>query len=177
MTVSVDTTVPEVEVEAWVRDADVPQKFPLSAFRAQWLVLFFYPRDFTFICPTELVALAELHQSFIEEDAVVLAASTDSFFCHKAWFETDDRLEAVRYPVIADSSHRLANEFGVLLADGRALRATFIVDPDGVILHSSVTNHDAGRNVDEILRVLQALRTGALCPANWRPGQPTPTAM
>lgn len=176
MTVSVDTLMPDLEVEVWVRDADVPQNFALSAFRGQWLVLFFYPRDFTFICPTELAALAVLHQTFIEEDAVVLGASTDSFFCHKAWFETDERLEDVHYPVIADASHELARELGVLLPDGRSLRATFIVAPDGVILHSSVTNHDAGRNVDEILRVLQALKTGALCPANWRPGEPTLTA-
>lgn len=173
MTVSVDAIIPDLEVEAWVRGAAVPQSFTLSAFRGRWLVLFFYPRDFTFICPTELAALAVLHQRFIEEDAVVLGVSTDSFFCHKAWFETDERLKDVHYPVIADAAHELAKEFGVLLPDGRALRATFIVAPDGVILHSNVTNHDAGRNIDEILRVLQALKTGALCPANWRPGEPT----
>lgn len=177
MTVSVDSLMPDVQVDAWVRDADAPESFALSAFRKQWLVLFFYPRDFTFICPTELAALAMLHQRFIEEDAVVLAASTDSFFCHKAWFESDERLKDVHYPVIADASHDLAQAFGVLLPDGRALRATFIVDPDGLILHSSVTNHDAGRNVDEILRVLQALKTGALCPVNWRPGEPTVSAI
>lgn len=176
MTVSVDTVIPDLEVEAWVRGATVPQSFTLSAFRGQWLVLFFYPRDFTFICPTELAALAVLDQRFIEEDAVVLGVSTDSFFCHKAWFETDERLKDVHYPVIADASQKLAKRFGVLLPDGRALRATFIVAPDGGILHSNVTNHDAGRNVDEILRVLQALKTGALCPANWRPGEPTLTA-
>jgi peroxiredoxin (alkyl hydroperoxide reductase subunit C) len=175
MTISVDAVVPDLEVEAWVRNADAPQTFSLSDFRGQWLVLFFYPRDFTFICPTEIAALAALHPSFIEEDAVVLGASTDSFFCHKAWFETDDRLREVNYPVIADTSHELTRAFGVLLPDGRASRATFIIDPKGVLLHSSVTNHDAGRNVDEILRVLQALKTGALCPANWRPGEATLT--
>lgn len=173
--VAVDSAIPEVEVEAWVRDAVAPERFVLSAFRGQWLVLFFYPRDFTFICPTELAALAALHQRFIEDDAVVLAASTDSFFCHKAWFETDARLHEVHYPVIADTAHELARAFGVLLPDGRALRATFIVDPEGTVLHSNVTNHDAGRNIDEILRVLQALKTGALCPANWRPGDATLT--
>lgn len=176
MRLSVDTAIPDVEVEAWVRDADAPESFTLSAFRGQWLVLFFYPRDFTFICPTEIAALAALHQRFIEEDTVVLGASTDSFFCHKAWFETDERLAGAHYPVIADASHELARLFGVLLPDGRAQRATFLVDPEGVLLHSSVTNHDAGRNVDEILRMLQALKTGALCPANWRPGESTLTA-
>lgn len=178
MTISVDTVIPDLGVEAWVRNANEPQPFMLSDFRGQWLVLFFYQRDFTFICPTEIAALADLHQRFIEEDSVVLAASTDSFFCHKAWFESDERLQGVTYPVIADTSHELARAFGILLPDGRALRATFIVSPNGVLLHSSVTNHDAGRNLDEVLRMLQALKTGALCPANWRPGRPTltPTA-
>lgn len=173
MTVAIDTVIADLEVEAWVRDANTPETFALSAFRGRWVVLFFYPGDFTFICPTELAALATLHQRFIEEDAVVLAASTDSFFSHKAWFETDERLKDVHYPVIADGSHELARTFGVLLPDGRALRGTFIVDPNGVLLHSSVTSHDAGRNVDEILRILHALQSGALCPANWRPGEAT----
>lgn len=175
MTVSVDMAIPDIEVEAWVRGADAPQMFSLSAFKGQWLVLFFYPRDFTFICPTEIAALADLHQSFIEEDAVVLGASTDSFYAHKAWFESDRRLAEVHYPVIADASHELASRFGVLLPDGRALRATFIADPEGVLLHSSITSHDAGRNVEDVFRLLKAFKTGALCPANWRPGEPTLT--
>lgn len=173
MTLSIETTIPDLQVDAWVRGADAPQSVRLSDFRGQWIVLFFYPRDFTFICPTEIAALAALHPSFIDEDAVVLGASTDSFYSHKAWFETDARLEDVNYPVLADTSHELARDFGILLADGSTPRATFIVNPEGKVLHSSITHHDAGRNVDEILRVLQALKTGELCPVNWRPGETT----
>ena len=106
---------------------------------------------------------------------MLLAASTNSCFSHKAWFETDPRLAEVRYPVIADSLRELSRSFGVLLEDGAAHRGTFIIDPDGVLLHMSVTEHDVGRSVDEVLRVLRAFRTGALCPANWAPGDATLT--
>lgn len=173
MTIPIHSAMPALEVDAWVRGADTPQRLNLSDVYEHWLVLFFYPRDFTFICPTELAALASLHPSFIAEDAVVLAASTDSFFCHKAWFEGDQRLQHVNYPVLADTSHDLAEAFGVLLPDGSAPRATFIGGHGGTLLHSSITSHDAGRNVEEILRVLQALKTGELCPVNWRPGEAT----
>ena len=130
----------------------------------------FYPRDFTFICPTELAAFAERHADFVDEGAVLLAASTNSDSSHKAWFETEPRLAEVRYPVIADSLHELSRSFDVLLEDGATHRGTFIIDPTGVLLHMSVTEHDVGRSVDEVLRVLRAFRTGALCPAQLGPG-------
>ena len=149
--------------------------FDLSSHRGSWVVLFFYPGDFTFICPTELAAFAQRHDDFRDEGAVLLAASTNSCFSHKAWFETDPRLAEVRYPVIADSLRELSRSFGVLLEDGAAHRGTFIIDPDGLLLHMSVTEHDVGRSVDEVLRVLRAFRTGALCPANWAPGDATLT--
>ena len=107
---------------------------------------------------------------------MLLAASTNSCFSHKAWFETDPRLAEVRYPVIADTLHELSHTFGVLSEDGAAHRGTFIIDPNGVLLHMSVTEHDVGRSVDEVLRVLRALRTGAMCPANWAPGDATLTS-
>jgi peroxiredoxin 2/4 len=158
-----------------MRGEPAPILFDLSSHRGKWVVLFFYPGDFTFICPTELAAFARRHDEFLGENAVLLAASPSSCFSHKAWFETDPRLAGVRYPVIADSLRELSRSFGVLLDDGAAARGTFIIDPTGVLVHMSVTEHDVGRSVDEVLRVLRAFKTGAMCPADWAPGDPTLT--
>jgi peroxiredoxin 2/4 len=168
--------VSDHSVQAYVRGEPAPIVFELSRHRGSWVVLFFYPGDFTLICPTELAAFAKRHDDFIREGAVLLAASTNSCFSHKAWFETDPRLAEVRYPVIADSLRELSHSFGVLLEDGAAHRGTFIIDPDGVLVHMSITANDVGRSVDEVLRVLRAFRTGALCPADWAPGDPTLTS-
>ena len=173
MSVRVGQPVPDHSVQAYVRGERAPAEFALSSHRGRWVVLFFYPRDFTFICPTELASFAERHDDFLGERAVVLGASTDSFFSHKAWFESDPRLADVRYPVIADTAHELSRSYDVLLEDGATHRATFIIDPSGVLVHMSVNEHDVGRSVDEVLRTLRAFRTGALCPANWGPGKAT----
>ena len=176
MALRVGQAVPDHSVQAYVRGERAPTELALSSHRGRWVVLFFYPRDFTFICPTELAAFAQHHDDFLQERAVVLAASTDSYFSHKAWFESDPRLAEVRYPVIADTAHELSRSFDVLLEDGATHRATFIIDPNGVLLHMSVNEHDVGRSVDEVLRILRAFRTGALCPADWGPGKATLTS-
>jgi lipoyl-dependent peroxiredoxin subunit C len=176
MAVQVGEAVPDKHVEAYVRGKRGPSELTLLSDRGRWLVLFFYPRDFTFICPTELAAFAERHEDFLGERAIVLAASTDSYFSHKAWFESDPRLVNVRFPVIADTAHELARAFDVLLPDGATQRGTFIVDPSGVLVHMSVNAHDVGRSVDEVLRTLRAFRTGALCPADWVAGEATLTS-
>jgi len=176
MTVRVGDPAPDHRVEAYERRQRAPTSFSLSDHRGKWLILFFYPRDFTFICPTELAAFAERHEDFLRERAVVVAASTDSYFSHKAWFESDPRLQAVDYPVVADTAHQLSRSYGVLLENGATHRGTFIIDPSGLLLHMSVNEHDVGRSVDEVLRVLRAFRTGALCPADWSPGEATLTS-
>ena len=176
MAVRVGRPVPDHTVQAYLRGEPAPIVFDLSSHVGSWVVLFFYPGDFTFICPTELAAFAKRHDEFLAEDAVLLAASTNSCFSHKAWFEIDPRLAEVRYPVIADSLRELSSSFGVLREDGTTDRGTFIIDPSGVLLHMSVTGHDVGRSVDEVLRVLRAFRTGAMCPADWAPGDPTLTS-
>lgn len=176
MTLRVGQAVPDQSVQAYVRGERAPSEFDLSSHRGSWVVLFFYPRDFTFICPTELASFAERHDDFLRERAVVLAASTDSYHSHKAWFESDPRLAGVNYPVIADTAHELSRSFDVLLEDGATHRGTFIIDPSGVLLHMSVNEHDVGRSVDEVLRILRAFRTGALCPADWAPGAATLTS-
>jgi alkyl hydroperoxide reductase subunit AhpC len=176
MSLRVGQPVPDHSVQAYVRGERAPAEFALSSHRGRWVVLFFYPRDFTFICPTELAAFAERHDDFLDERAVVLGASTDSYFSHKAWFESDPRLADVRYPVIADTAHELSRSYDVLLEDGATHRGTFIIDPDGILVHMSVNEHDVGRSVDEVLRTLRAFRTGALCPVNWGPGKATLTS-
>jgi alkyl hydroperoxide reductase subunit AhpC len=176
MSIRVGEPVPDHAVQAYVRGKGSPSEFELSSHRGRWVVLFFYPRDFTFICPTELAAFAERHEDFLAERAVVIGASTDSYFSHKAWFESDPRLAGVDYPVIADTAHELSRSFEVLLDDGATHRATFVVDPEGTLLHMSVNEHDVGRSVEEVLRILRAFRTGALCPVDWAPGTATLTS-
>jgi alkyl hydroperoxide reductase subunit AhpC len=173
MGIKIAAPAPSFETEAYVPGEADAQRIALDAYRGSWVVLFFYPRDFTFVCPTELHAFGELEDAFAAEDAVLLAASTDSYWSHKAWFETHPLLANVRYPILADTAHDLASAYGVLLDDGSALRATFVLDSDGVVRHASITDQSVGRSPDETLRVLQALRTGALCPVSWRKGEPT----
>jgi alkyl hydroperoxide reductase subunit AhpC len=176
MTVRVGQPAPVHRLDAYERGERASTDFSLADHRGKWVVLFFYPRDFTFICPTELAAFAERHEEFLHERAVVVAASTDSYFSHKAWFESDPRLADVNYPVIADTTHELSRSYGVLVENGATYRATFIIDPTGLLLHMSVNEHDVGRSVDEVLRILRAFKTGALCPADWTPGAATLTS-
>ncbi len=171
MSIRVGKPAPELTVEAYVRGEAQPRVIELGELRGGWTVLFFYPRDFTFVCPTEIQAFARLHAEFAREGAIVLGASTDSYYSHKAWFESDPRLSEVTYPVIADSGHQLSAAYDVLLEDGAALRGTYIIDPDGIVRSMHVNDLDVGRNVEESLRLLRALRTGELCPENWQPGQ------
>ncbi len=177
MAVRVGKPAPDFQVEAYVRGEPEPRPLALADYRGQWLVLFFYPRDFTFVCPTEIQAFATLHEHFEKENAVLLGASTDSYYSHKAWYEGDERLREVAFPVLADTSHKLTDAFGVLLEDGRALRATFILDPEGLVRHMLINDLDVGRSPAETLRTLRALRTGELCPESWEPGQPTLSAL
>jgi alkyl hydroperoxide reductase subunit AhpC len=145
----------------------------LDAYRGERVALFFYPRDFTFVCPTELRALAELHDEFAAAGVHVIAASTDSYWSHRAWYGSEPALASVRYPVLADTALALGGACGVLEPDGSALRATFVIDPEGTIRHASVSDQSVGRSPAETLRVVQALQTGELCPVDWRPGTPT----
>ncbi len=171
MAISVGKKVPGFQVEYWQRGTSSPQMLSLRDYKGKWLVLFFYVRDFSYICPTELAAFAELREQFEREDTALLAASTDSYFSHEAWFSQDEQLEKVTFPVLADTSHQLTEEFGILVDTGSALRGTYIIDPDGIVRHMSVNDLDIGRNVDEILRVLHALQSGELCPVGWHAGQ------
>ena len=174
MSLNVGDEAPVVTVEAYIRDEAQPVQVEVGGPAESWTVLFFYPRDFTFLCPTELRGFAEMEADFALEEAAVVAASTDSWHVHRAWLETSPGLAGIRYPVIADPTQELTRLYGVLdYEDGSALRATFIIEPKGIVRHASVTDASVGRNPEETLRILKALRTGELCPVSWQPGQPT----
>ena len=145
-----------------------------KTYKNKWLVLFFYPKDFTFVCPTEIAAFGELNSKFKERDAQVLGASTDSEFVHLAWRQSHKDLQALPFPLLADIKRELSQNLGILdEKEGVAQRATFIVDPDGIIRFVSVTDLNVGRNPSEVLRVLDALQTDELCPCNWEKGKET----
>lgn len=148
-------------------------KVSLSDYKGKWLVLFFYPRDFTFICPTEIESFGKLYEEFKAVNCEVLGASTDSEHVHKAWYETDERLKGVTYPIVADTTQELADMYGVLDMDGSAQRGTFIIDPEGTLKFALVSADSVGRNIEETLRVVKALQTGEKCPANWKQGEGT----
>ncbi len=140
----------------------------------KWLVVFFWPKDFTFVCPTEIAAFGKLHQEFADRDAQVLGGSTDSEFVHLAWRQHKDELKTLPFPMLADVKRELSHSLGILdKNEGVAQRATFIVDPEGIIRFSMVTDLNVGRNPEEVLRVLDALQTDELCPCNWKKGQET----
>ncbi len=148
-------------------------KVSLSDYKGKWLVLFFYPRDFTFICPTEIEEFGRLYPEFQKLNCEVLGASTDSEFAHKAWYETDERLKGVEYPIIADTTQELADMYGVLDEDGSAQRGTFVIDPEGTLKFMLVSADSVGRNIQETLRVVEAAQTGEKCPVNWHKGDKT----
>jgi lipoyl-dependent peroxiredoxin subunit C len=137
----------------------------------KWKVVFFWPKDFTFVCPTEIAAFGKLNKAFNERDAVVYGVSTDSEFVHLAWRQNHADLKALPFAMLADLKRELSQALGILdRNEGVCLRATFIVDPDGIIRFVSVNDLSVGRNPQEVLRVLDALQTDELCPCNWQKG-------
>ena len=149
------------------------KKVSISDYKGKWFVLFFYPRDFTFICPTEIEEFGKHYEDFKKINCEILAASTDSEYSHKAWFETDKRLKKVAYPIVADTAQTLSKAYEVLESDGSAQRGTFIIDPDGHLQFKLVSAGSVGRNILETLRVVEALQTGERCPATWQKGDKT----
>lgn len=153
------------------------QAVRLDEYRHRWLVLVFYPLDFTFVCPTELRAFSERYDDFVAEGADVLGVSVDSVFTHRAWMKAPKEMGGLgdlRFPLASDITHQVSKDYGVYLHDkGHSLRGTFLIDPKGILRSSVIHDTDVGRSVDDTLRTLEAFRTGGLCPANWRRGEPT----
>ncbi len=143
----------------------------------KWMVLFWWPKDFTFVCPTEIAEFNKHVEDFADRDTILIGASTDSEFVHLAWRKDHDDLRGLQFPMLADTSKSLAEELGILEAEEKvAYRATYIVDPQGIIRWVSVNDLSVGRNVNEVIRVLDALQTDELCPCNWQKGEATLTA-
>src|SRR3989338_1153154 len=144
----------------------------LADYKSKWVVVFFYPLDFTFVCPTEIQSFNKHYAEFKKLGGEVLAASTDSVYSHKAW--VDSGLGKVQFPILGDTGHQVSRNFNVLLEDkGIALRGTFIVDPNGVLKSAVVNDLPVGRSVEETLRTVQALQTGKLTGCGWKPGDKT----
>lgn len=170
---------PEFELQAAVSLEHGKEFKTLTAqsFPGKWKVYFYWPMDFTFVCPTEISEFGRREKDFRERGAQLLGASTDTHFVHLAWRRNDASLKELPLPMLADTKRELASSLGILHSkDGVALRATYIVDPEGVIRHVSVNDLSVGRNVDEVYRLLVAFQTGELTPCNWQPGQKTLSA-
>jgi alkyl hydroperoxide reductase subunit AhpC len=146
----------------------------LDTYAKQWKIIFFWPKDFTFVCPTEISGFGKLEQDFKDRDAVLIGASTDSDFVHSAWRRDHNDLRPLKFPWLADIKKELSLALGILNEEaGVANRATFIVDPDNIIRYVEMTDMSVGRNPQETLRILDALQTDELCPCNWHKGEET----
>ncbi len=161
---------PDFTAEAYA-DGEI-KNISLSDYKGKWVVLFFYPLDFTFVCPTEIQGFDAKKAEFDKLNTQIIGASVDSAHSHKAWSESS--LGKMNYPIISDITHRVSRDYGVLLEDkGISLRGVFIIDPDGNLKSYSVNDLSVGRNVDEIVRLVQAFQSGDLCPVGWKPGEKT----
>ena len=173
----INDKVPDFSADAFLDEKTV--KVKLSDLKGTWVVVFFYPADFTFICPTELGELADHYDMFKKLNAEVLSVSTDTVFVHKAWHDHSSTIKKIRFPMLADPTGHLARLFGTYIDnEGLALRGTFIIDPDGVLKCMEIHDNSIGRSSDELLRKLQAAQFvrehgGEVCPASWKPGSKT----
>lgn len=175
----VQKQAPEFKAEALIGEDFKP--ISLNDYRGKWVCLFFYPLDFTFVCPTEITAFDAAYKTFKEANCEILGCSVDSKFSHLAWAKTarkDGGIGKLQFPLLADISKKIGEDYGVLIKDaGITLRGLFLINPQGVVQYQLVHDLGIGRNVDEVLRVLKALqetaKTGEVCPANWSPGKKT----
>jgi peroxiredoxin (alkyl hydroperoxide reductase subunit C) len=169
--------IQDFELEAYHENKIKKIKF--SDYKGKWLVLIFYPADFTFVCPTELEETAELYPEFKKLGAEVLSISTDTVFVHKAWHDASKAIKKIKYPMLADPTGKLCRVLGTYIEEeGLSLRGSFIIDPNGVIKAYEIHDNSIGRSAKELLRKLQAARfvsehKGQVCPANWTPGKKT----
>lgn len=165
---------PDFKMETALGNGEGFGQASLSDYKGKWLVFFFYPLDFTFVCPTEITAMSDAAETFRDLDTEILGVSIDSKFTHRAWINTprdSGGLGRLNFPLASDLTKSVAADYGVLIEEeGIALRGLFIIDPEGELKYQVVNHNDVGRSVDETLRVLQALQSGGLCPANWQPG-------
>ena len=171
MSIKIGSTVPDFSAQAFMPNGE-NKTIKLSDYKGKWVVVFFYPLDFTFVCPTEIQGFHKHNTEFQKVNAQVIAVSTDSVYSHKAWVANG--LGKVDFPIIGDTNHEVSRLFGVLIEEkGIALRGTFLINPEGRVVSSMVNELSVGRSVDETLRTLGAFQTGGLTPCEWKPGQKT----
>lgn len=169
MMLKVGNKAPDFELDGYLKDKF--KKYTLGDAKGRWLVLFFYPADFTFVCPTEITGLNERIEDFKKLNAILLGISVDSIYAHKKWAE---ELGGLEFPLLSDFHKRIARDYNLLDEEnGVALRGTFIIDPEGIIQHVTISNRNVGRSVEETVRTLAALQTGKFCPIDWKPGEAT----
>lgn len=167
--IAVGSQAPDFALEGLYRGRTA--SYSLKSYKGKWLVLFFYPADFTFICPTEVTGFSKMAKEFRSEGAEILGVSVDSLESHRAWAE---ELGGLDYPLLSDAEKKLSRAYGVFdEKEGVSQRATFIIGPAGEVSYLVISHVNVGRSVEETLRVLKALRTERLCPSDWKPGEPT----
>ena len=172
-----DIEIANFELEAFQNEEI--KKLKLSDYKGQWLIVIFYPADFTFICPTELEEAADYYEEFKKLGAEVLSVSTDTVFVHKAWHDHSPAIKKIRFPMVADPTGKLCREFGTYIEEeGLSLRGSFIIDPESVLKAYEIHDNSIGRSAKELLRKLQAAifvkeHKGEVCPASWKPGEKT----
>jgi peroxiredoxin 2/4 len=167
--VQIGKSAPEFEAEGYFKGNI--EKYSLDKYRGKWVLLFFYPLDFTFVCPTELIELNKKSKEFSALNVQILGISVDSVYSHKAWMK---ELGDFDYPLLSDITKTVSKSYNVLLREkGISLRGAFIINPDGVLKSYIVNDTSVGRNADELLRLIKAFQTGDLCPASWKPGDKT----
>lgn len=175
--IKINDKAPDFNAEAY-HDGQI-KRVSLQDYKGKWVVLFFYPADFTFVCPTELGELADNYDEFKKLNTEILSVSVDTAFVHKAWHDESPTIKKIRYPMVADPTHDICTKYETLIAEeGLALRATFIIDPHGVIKAYEFHNNSIGRNYAELIRKIEAAQFvekngGEVCPASWKPGSKT----
>ena len=175
--ISINQNIPDVSFEIFQNEE--VQKKSFADYKGKWLILLFYPADFSFICPTELEQTAILYSKFQEEGAEVLSISTDTVYVHKAWHDNSPQIKKITFPMVADPSGQISREFGCYIEnEGLARRGSFVIDPDGVLKAFEIHDNDIGRSIEELLRKLQAAKfvrehDAEVCPVNWKPGGKT----
>ena len=175
--VKINEKAPDFAEDAYV--GDKIKKIKLSDYKGKWVVLFFYPADFTFICPTELGELADNYNTIKKIGAEVISVSTDTAFVHKAWHDASKTIRKIKFPMLADPSQRVSSSYGTLIEEaGLSLRGTFIISPKGVLKAYEIHDNSIGRSVEELIRKLQAAQyvdkhPGEVCPVAWKPGKKT----
>jgi len=178
--IKIDHPAPEFNEKAFADG--VEKKIKLSDYKGKWVILFFYPADFTFVCPTELGEIADHYEEFKKMNTEVISVSTDTVFVHKAWHDHSPTIKKIKFPMLADPTRKVCTDYETLINEGGdaglSLRATFIISPEGIVKALEVHNNDIGRSIDELIRKLQAAQfvlenKGEVCPMNWKPGHKT----